>query len=118
MHNYEAPNLHQWLDAQSGSELDQLPYGVVKMDHQGFIQAYNQKESAYTGVAPENAVGKHLFTEVALCTNNFMIAGKLDQPEVDVVLDYVFTYVMKPTPVRLRLLKSDSPNMYMIVAKK
>ncbi|MEQ8703425.1 MAG: hypothetical protein RIC19_05880 [Phaeodactylibacter sp.] len=118
MHNFESKDLHLWLDQQSDEHLDQLPYGLIKMNYEGIIQAYNVRESSYTGVQPAQAIGKHFFTEIAPCTNNFMVAGKFNSPEVDETVDYIFTYVMKPTPVRLRLLRSDSPFMYLLVEKR
>ncbi|MBV6654523.1 MAG: PAS domain-containing protein [Mameliella sp.] len=119
MHNFEATDLHSWLDQQERSSLDQLPFGVVKMETDGTITAYNKEESSYTGVNPEQAVGKHFFTEIAPCTNNFMVAGKYEQGYVDETIDYIFTYVLKPTPVKLRLLKGeDSPNIYLVVQKR
>ena len=118
MHNFENASLYQWLNQQPKSKLDQLPYGLVKMDHEGIIKAYNAIESGYTGVDPDGAIGKNFFTEVAPCTNNFMVAGKFEASEVDETLDYIFTYIMKPTPVRLRLLKGDAPSMYVLVQKR
>jgi hypothetical protein len=52
--------------------------------------------------------------------NNFMVAQRFeDEPEIDAKLDYVFTYRMRPTPVRLRLLKRASmPHMYLVVERK
>jgi len=118
MHNFEAPRLHQWLDKQSAANFDQLPYGIVQMDHNGTVRAYNATESSYTGIDPQRAIGKHFFTEIAPCTNNFLVAGKYNQEALDKTIDYLFTYVVKPTPVRLRMLKGDSPNMYLLVQKR
>ncbi|WP_282784045.1 PAS domain-containing protein [Phaeodactylibacter xiamenensis] len=118
MHNFEAPDLHQWLDGQRTANFDHLPYGVVQMDHSGTVLAYNATESSYTGVDPQQAIGKHFFTEIAPCTNNFLVAGKYNEAALDEIIDYIFTYVLKPTPVRLRMLKGESPNMYLVVQKR
>ena len=41
--------------------------------------------------------------------NNFMVAQRFqDEAYLDVVIDYVLTLRMRPTPVRLRLLKSPA----------
>lgn len=47
-----------------------------------------------------------------------MVAGKFEAPEVDETLDYIFTYIMKPTPVRLHLLKGAASFMYVLVQKR
>jgi hypothetical protein len=39
--------------------------------------------------------------------NNFMVAQRFeDELEIDAIIDFVLTFRMRPTPVRLRLLKS------------
>jgi len=43
--------------------------------------------------------------DVGPCTNNYLVAQRfLDCDELDEQLDYVFTFRMAPTPVRLRML--------------
>jgi photoactive yellow protein len=50
----------------------------------------------------------NFFTDVAPCTNNYLVAGRFDEPgALDERLDYVFTFRMKPTPVRLRLMRDE-----------
>jgi photoactive yellow protein len=57
-------------------------------------------------VTPEPVVGRHFFTAVVPCTNNFMVAHRFEtEPEVDSTIDYVFTFRLAPTKVRLRLMK-------------
>jgi hypothetical protein len=39
--------------------------------------------------------------------NNFMVAQRFeDEPDIDVIIPFVLTLRMRPTPVRLRLLAS------------
>lgn len=115
---FSSHELLAWLETQEAAAYDALPYGVVKMNHDGTVVAYNATESAITGVAPENAKGQHFFTQVAPCTNNFMVAEKYKSAELDEELDYLFTYVTQPTKVRLRLLKSAArSHQYLLVQK-
>ena len=105
-----------WLENQEQSVYDSLPFGLIRMTSDGIVVNYNKAESDIAGVAPENAIGKHFFTEVAPCTNNFMVAEKYTSPELDEELDYIFTYITQPTKVRLRLLKSaGNTHQYLLV---
>ena len=65
-------------------------------------------------------IGKHVFDEVAICMNNFMIAQRfLDESELDEIVPYVLTLRMKPTPVRLRLMKSSrSDTQFLLIDRK
>ena len=54
-------------------------------------------------------IGRNFFVEIGPCTNNYLIAQRYQDSasegvSLDEQLDYVFTYRMAPTPVRLRLL--------------
>ncbi len=119
MHNlFSSTDLLAWLEQQPNEIFDELPYGIVKMNLDGVVVYYNKQESAITGVDPEMAKGKNFFVQIAPCTNNFMVAEKYKQTELDESLDYLFTYVTTPTKVKLRLLKSfNYSHQYMLVHK-
>jgi photoactive yellow protein len=106
------------LDAMTPEQLDGLDFGVVRMKQDGSVTAYNRFESHLSGIDPQNALGKDFFVQVAPCTNNYMVAHRFrESGDLDEIVDYVFTYVMVPTPVTLRLVKrADSEYQYLLVA--
>ncbi|MEF3067524.1 PAS domain-containing protein [Pandoraea apista] len=92
------------LDAQG---LDALPFGVIGFTSDAIVTTYNATESRNAGLSPQRVLGKHFFEEVAPCMNNFMVAQRFDDMvELDDIIPYVLTLRMRPTPVRLRLLKT------------
>ena len=96
------------LDSLSTSECDLLPFGVVGLSPEGLVEVYNLTESKLAGLPLDSVLGKHYFSSTAQCMNNYLVAQRLgDEPELDAVLDYVLTLRMRPTPVRLRLLRSS-----------
>ncbi|ARK11567.1 photoactive yellow protein [Fibrivirga algicola] len=104
--DFSDPKLLDWLDTQTDDQLDEVPFGIVRMTHEGVVAGYYKSESHITGITREYAMGKYYFTQVAPCANNMMVAAKYAQPELDEELDYILTYVCDPIRVRLRLLKS------------
>lgn len=116
--DFSSEEIFAWLEKQDEPVYNSLPFGVVQMSTDGTVIAYNKAESEITGVAPENAKGKNFFTEVAPCTNNFMVAEKYTLPELDEELDYMFTYITQPTKVRLRLLRSTRHSHQYLLIKK
>ncbi len=97
------------LDAMPPEQLDELPFGVVGMSPEGTVEIYNATESKLAGLRAVVVLGTDFFLNTAQCMNNFMVAQRLqDEPELDATLDYVLTFRMRPTPVRLRLLRSAS----------
>jgi photoactive yellow protein len=105
------------LEAADDAALDSLPFGVVAMSKDGIVTSYNIAESRLSGLTKANVAGRNFFTSVAPCTNNFLVAHRFQsEPILDAVIDYVFTAYIKPTAVRLRLLKQPARRrMYLAV---
>lgn len=118
--SFDQPGLHQLLTQLDLAQLDALPFGVIGFDTQGAVVKYNQFEMDATGLKREYALGKHVFDQLAQCMNNFMVAqryedAKLNAQDLDEVLDYVLTWRMKPTKVKLRLLSVAGAEVSFIV---
>ena len=97
------------LEAADTKGLDDLRFGVIRLDRAGIVVAYNSSESAAAGLSPDKVLGRHFFEAVAPCMNNFLVALRFEsEPELDAMLDYVLTLRMRPTPARLRLMQSQS----------
>jgi photoactive yellow protein len=91
------------------AELDELPFGVVGLSTAGLVEVYNATESKLAGLSADRVIGSHFFISTAQCMNNFMVAERFEsEAELDTVIDYVLTFRMRPTPVRIRLMKSSS----------
>jgi photoactive yellow protein len=118
--NFESPTLLADLEQATARELDDAGFGVVRMDRGGVVLSYSRRESQLSGLSAQSVVGRNFFVEVAPCTNNFMVAERYAEPgELDERIDYVFTYRMKPKPVRLRLLKrADGGEQYLVVTER
>ena len=115
--DFAESSLMRRLEALDADGLDALAFGVVRMDRAGIVVVYNAFEGAAAGLSPGKIVGRHFFEVVAPCMNNFMVAARFEEePELDVIIDYVLTFRMRPTPVRLRLLQSaPAPHLYVLV---
>jgi photoactive yellow protein len=112
------------LDACNQDQLDALGFGVIGFDADSIVQRYNAVESQAAGLSPQRVIGEPLFTNVAPCLNNFMVAQRFedaaaDSSELDDTIDYVLTLRMRPVKVRLRLLASaTSATRYVLVQRR
>lgn len=93
-------------------QLDALPFGVIGFGRDYLISRYNHFECEVTRLEKDYVLGKHVFTEIAQCMNNFMVAQRFadawgSSASLDESMGYVLTWRMKPTKVRLRLLSSE-----------
>jgi photoactive yellow protein len=118
---FDDPHLHARLDDLSDAELDALEFGVIGIDADERVRRYNTTESRLAGLSPERVLGHGLFTVVAPCMNNFLVAQRFqdaaaEHAVLDATIDYVFTLRMRPRKVKLRLLASPaSPHRYVVV---
>jgi photoactive yellow protein len=117
--SFDDEDLATVLDGLEAVDLDRLAFGVVRMTHDGRVVAYNSAEADVSGLDPAEVIGQDFFVQVAPCTNNYLIAQRyLDEEQLDEELEYVFTYRMLPTPVRLRLIKRPaSEYQYLLVRR-
>ncbi|MEJ7687204.1 MAG: PAS domain-containing protein [Variovorax sp.] len=109
------------LDELSNAELDDVSFGVIGFDADGVVRRYNRYESEAAGLSLQRVVGNPLFTVVAPCMNNYMVAQRFEdarhgaQP-LDLTIDYVLTLRMRPIKVRLRLLSdAEGASRYVLV---
>ncbi len=115
------PGLLNALESASLDGIDNFGFGLVVMDRDGRVLGYNQAESKLSGLPAGEVTGRNFFVEIGPCTNNYLIAQRYQDSasqheDLDEQLDYVFTYRMAPTPVRLRLLaRGGSPRQYLAV---
>lgn len=97
-------------------DLDALTFGVVEMNIDGIVQRYNAIESGFSGLSPEQVIGRHFFREVATCCDNRHVAQRFAKSVLDETITYTMALQMKPVPVILRMIKHpDNPLMYLLV---
>ncbi len=107
------------LDAADAAALDRLAFGVVGLDAAGRTQAYNLFESRLAGLSRESVLDQEFFLVTGVCMNNFLVAQRFeDEPALDVTLDYVLTFRMRPTPAKLRLLQQPGGKLHYILIQR
>lgn len=118
MLTFEAISLDA-LDALDMEQLDALPFGIVGLSPEGVVEIYNLTEARLAGLPRDSVLGTHYFSVTAQCMNNFMVAHRFEEEaEIDAIIDYVLTLRMRPTPVRLRLLKASQMDHRFILIQR
>jgi photoactive yellow protein len=122
--SFATPHLHARLAQLQPEDLDRLDFGVIGFDGETNVCQYNSHESEAAGLGASRVLGQPLFTNVAPCMNNFMVAQRFEDAQdeaavLDVTVDYVLTLRMRPIKVKLRLLAAPgSPVRYVLVQRK
>ena len=120
---FEQPALLSTLEHLTDAEVDQLDFGVIGMDANGIVRRYNSAESKMASLSRDNVLGQPLFTNVAPCMNNFMVAQRFEDSQasgtdLDDVIDYVLTLRMRPKRVKLRLLANQAAALRYVVVER
>jgi photoactive yellow protein len=109
------------IESAGDAELDSLDFGLIGFDADGVVRRYNAYESRAAGLSLPRVLGHALFTVVAPCMNNFLVAQRFDDAleagsALDATIDYVLTLRMRPVKVKLRLLAAPGVAMrYVLV---
>ena len=121
--SFEQPDIAERLAAADDAALDALQFGIIGFDEQTVVQRYNTFESQLAGLDKSRVLGHPLFTSVAPCMNNFLVAQRFEDAlatgdPLDATLDYVLTLRMRPVKVKLRLLAgSVSAMRYVLILR-
>jgi photoactive yellow protein len=119
--SFEQTDMAAQLAALDDDALDTMNFGVIGFDAENLVRRYNAFESRAAGLTPERVLGQQLFTIVAPCMNNFLVAQRYEDAQadgaaLDITIDYVLTLRMRPTKVVLRLLaRPADPLRYLLV---
>jgi photoactive yellow protein len=120
---FDTLQLFAHLEALQEHELDALTFGVIAFgsDPEARVLRYNAYEAKQSGLKPSGVIGLPLFSVVAQCMNNYLVAQRFEDAKVnsaplDVFLEYVLTVRMRPSPVTLRLLAApDRVVRYVVI---
>lgn len=107
---YGAADIDNVLARLSPEQLDELPFGAIKVDRRGTILLYNKAESLISGRDPQRVIGKNFFRDIAPCTNRPEFLGRfvagLLSGKLDVRFEYFFDFKMAPAKVSVHLRRS------------
>lgn len=116
-------DLPRWLAQASDADLDLLDFGTIGIDAAGAVSRYNRFETTAAGLSPARVLGHPLFTVVAPCMNNFLVAQRFEDAAtsggpLDATIDYVLTLRMRPVKVKLRLLATAGASIRWVLVHR
>lgn len=121
---FDHADMLEHLASIGNADLDALEFGVIGFDADTVVRRYNAYESRCAGLSPQKVLGLPLFTTVAPCMNNYLVAQRFEDAAaagvaLDATIDYVLTLRMRPVKVALRLLAAPGAALrYVLVNRK
>src|SRR5690349_19989227 len=73
---FDQADLGQRLAALGDQQPDDADFGIIGFDDATVVRRYNRFESQAAGLPPHSVLGQPLFTSVAPCMNNYLVAQR------------------------------------------
>jgi photoactive yellow protein len=93
MISFDTPDLARTVEQLSVDEVDQLPFGVIRLDASWTVVTYSKREAQLSGRDNRPTVGLDFFTAVAPCMNNPDFKGRIERAVAARTLDIEFTHI-------------------------
>jgi photoactive yellow protein len=110
------------LQNATDEQLDRAPFGIIRIDRRGVVQFYNRFEARFSGQRTSEVLGRHFFDDVAPCTRNRLFRTRFERglvrKELDVIFSYTFTYRLRPTAVKVRMLLDPEEQAWIAIRPK
>ena len=107
------------LDALTEEELEQLPFGTIRVDASGKILFYSRYQLRFANRQAEQVLGRNFFSEVAPCTIVPEFYGRFRRGvltgHLQTTFKFIFDFEMQPVQVRIHMRNSDRPGEYWIL---
>jgi photoactive yellow protein len=103
------------------AEIDELPFGLIAVDHQGTIEQYNSYESRLARLSKERVIGRNFFTDVAPCTAVQAFQGRFERfvsepGDGAESFDFIFPFAFGKQHVNITFLRTaDNPQIKILV---
>jgi len=116
---FDAKNLFEL----SETEVDDLPFGLISVDHEGNIEQYNSYESRLARLSKERVIGRNFFRDVAPCTAVQGFMGRFHRFAQDAgdgaeSFDYLFRFAFGVQHVNITFLRSSKNKQIKILINR
>jgi photoactive yellow protein len=107
----------------SQDEIDDLPFGLIAVDHAGNIEQYNSYESRLSRLPKERVIGLNFFRDVAPCTAVQAFQGRFErfvQEDGDGAesFDFVFPFAFGRQHVNITFLRNGKSKQVKILVNR
>lgn len=120
--DFDADDLSVLLERAGRSELDSLPFGVVRIGRQGRVLFFNATEAMLSGFRADRALGRDWFAEVAPCMDTPAFRGRLDEAAVlgpvDIYLEHVGDFRDPNRVLAVRVVEAPDRSGYWMAIRR
>ncbi len=117
--DFDAPDLATRAELASQSDLDNLPFGVIRLDCDGTVRFYSATEARLSGY-PESPLGQNLFA-ISRCFGGDNFRGRIERAAetgpVDLEIGWAGDYNDPRRELRIRVQSSRSGGLWLFIER-
>ncbi|HZP86875.1 MAG TPA: PAS domain-containing protein [Burkholderiales bacterium] len=91
--DFDTCDLARAVESLEASEIDALPFGVIRLNRDLTVQFFSRREAALSGYGQRPTRGMNFFTQIAPCMNTDSVRGALDRAIAQGDFDLEFLHV-------------------------
>ena len=117
---FNSKHLAECLDRMTAAEINQLPFGVLKISFDGKVELFSETEAEQSGYGTERKppVGLDFFIELAPCMNTPEFRGQIEQAalkgRVDFECGHTGDYGNRFRHYRVRIMSAESGGFWQV----
>lgn len=104
------------LDDLDDEALDDLPFGVVRLDPAGRIERFNKPEADRSGIQRWRALGRDYLRDVARAATELAAAIQTTQPGTCASVDATFRGYHRQDHARVDISRADDGRVYLRIS--
>jgi photoactive yellow protein len=120
--DFNRPDLARAVEKLGPNELDQLPFGVIKLDADGVAKVFNRTEAQMSGFKSRPALGLDFFLNVAPCMGKPEFRGRIEQARrngiVDIELGWVGDFDDMDREMQVRIQSSCDNGTWIFIHRE
>jgi photoactive yellow protein len=120
--DFNRPDLARAIETLDAKQIDQLPYGVIRLDADGVTKIFNATEARMSGFKSRPALGLEFFLDVAPCMGKPEFRGRIDQARrngtVDIEMGWVGDFDDLDREMQVRIQSSSDNGIWIFIHRE
>jgi photoactive yellow protein len=120
--DFNRPDLARAIETLDPTQIDQLPYGVIKLDADGGTKIFNATEARMSGFKSRPALGLEFFLDVAPCMGKPEFRGRIEQARrngtVDIEMGWVGDFDDMDREMQVRIQSSSDNGIWIFIHRE
>lgn len=93
MPDFDSPDLVTEIEKLAPEEIDELPFGSIRLDRDLRVTFYSLAEGRLSGYGDRPTIGRIFFSEIAPCMGSEEFLGRIDKARARGTLDMEFNWI-------------------------